>query len=156
MRQNINLYRDDDVIGELEKQLAGMSIAEDSSKSPLDKALDTGEATVGGDKRKVLKAKRSTEKGKEHQAAEAKARKKDSDLFKATLKKKAADDDDSDWTDVEEDFPHVQLTELLDGLTLDVPGSGMADDDEDVPEDVVCFDADGNPVDKKGVKWNLN
>jgi len=38
-------------------------------------------------------------------------RKKDMELFKATLKgKKDAnhDDDDSDWTDdVEEDFPHV-------------------------------------------------
>ena len=33
-------------------------------------------------------------------------------------KKNEADDDDSDWTDVEEDFPHVQLTELLENLKL--------------------------------------
>ena len=50
-------------------------------------------------------------------------RKKDSDLFKATLKQKSTfdnDDDDSDWeSDVEEDFPHIKLAELLDNLKLD-------------------------------------
>ena len=30
------------------------------------------------------------------------------------------DDDDSDWEDVEEDFPHVKLSELLENLTLEV------------------------------------
>lgn len=35
-------------------------------------------------------------------------------------------EEDSDWESVEEDFPHVKLTELLDGLTLEVNGN---DDD---------------------------
>ena len=71
-------------------------------------------------------------------------RKKDSDLFKATLKKKSGgdnQDDDSEWTDdVEEDFPHVQLTELLDNLKLDI---NRDDDDDDEKKD------------GKGVTFNL-
>ena len=46
MRQNINLYKDQDVIDELEKQLAGMSLsetpAETDGKSPIDQALEKG------------------------------------------------------------------------------------------------------------------
>jgi len=53
MRQNINLYRDDDVIAELEKQFEDMTIGEKpvedlSSKSPMDEALDKGVAKVNG------------------------------------------------------------------------------------------------------------
>ena len=69
-------------------------------------------------------------------------RKKDSDLFKASITKKAAaaggdqgGDDDSDWESVEEDFPHVKLTELLDGLTLEVGNNNAGDDDDDDDED---------------------
>jgi hypothetical protein len=54
-------------------------------------------------------------------------------LFKASLKTKgevADADDDSDWEDVEEDYPGVKLSELLDGLTLEV-GGGEDDDYED-------------------------
>ena len=39
----------------------------------------------------------------------------------------AGDEEDSDWEDVEEDYPGVKLSELLDGLTLDVAGD---EDDE--------------------------
>lgn len=48
--------------------------------------------------------------------AEAK-RKKEMALFKATLKKN--DDSADEWEDVEEDFPHVKLEELLDNLKID-------------------------------------
>ena len=50
MRANINLYKDEDVINELEAQLAGMSINESAAnnKSPNDAALDKGSFQVGG------------------------------------------------------------------------------------------------------------
>ena len=44
-----------------------------------------------------------------------------------------AENDDSDWDSVEEDFPHVQLSELLDGLTLEVNG-GEDDEDEEIDD----------------------
>ena len=47
---------------------------------------------------------------------------------------------------MEEDFPHVQLTELLDNLKLD---TGNNDDDEDEDD----MDQDGNP---KGVRFDLS
>ena len=40
----------------------------------------------------------------------------------------AEEDDESDWESVEEDYPGVKLSELLDGLTLEVNND---DDDED-------------------------
>ena len=54
-------------------------------------------------------------------------------------KKAAAEEDDSDWEDdVEEDFPHVKLSELLDGLTLEVndDAAGAIDEDDDEDFDV--------------------
>ena len=68
-------------------------------------------------------------------------------MFKASLKRKAAagDEEDSDWEDVEEDFPHVKLSELLDGLTLEVNNNGEEDeefeDDEDESGKQVSFAA---------------
>ena len=64
-------------------------------------------------------------------------------MFKASIKKKAAataaaeggEDDDSDWESVEEDFPHVKLSELLDGLTLEVNNNADEDDDEAVQDE---------------------
>ena len=47
---------------------------------------------------------------------------------------------------MEEDFPHVQLTELLDNLKLDTG----ADDEDDEDEDL---NGDG---DAKGVKFDLS
>jgi len=58
-------------------------------------------------------------------------------IFKASLKKKTdgGEDEDSDWESVEEDYPGVKLSELLDGLTLEVKGDDDDEDDEDyVPE----------------------
>ena len=63
MRANINLYKDDDVIGQLEAQLGGLSLNDGpkSGKSPNDLALDSGKASIGGQERKVVKAKRQSE-----------------------------------------------------------------------------------------------
>lgn len=85
----------------------------------------------------MVKVKRQSEQAKLEQKKSEAVRKKDADIFKASLKpkKSAIDataagelDDDSDWDDVEEDFPGVKLSELLDGLTLDV---GPGDDEDD-------------------------
>jgi len=59
LRANINLYKDDDVINELEKQLAAMTIDE-TKKSPIGEALEKGSATVQGKDRKIIKASRLT------------------------------------------------------------------------------------------------
>ena len=136
MRANINLYKDEDVIAQLEAQLGGLSLNEGqvkAGKSPNDIALDQGKAVVGGQTRKVVKAKRQTDEAILDQKRQEKIRKRDTDLFKASLKTKgevADADDDSDWEDVEEDYPGVKLSELLDGLTLEV-GGGEDDDYED-------------------------
>ena len=113
-------------------------------KSPTDAALDRGEATVAGQTRKVVKARRTTDSGQRELQKQEALRKKDSDLFQASLKKKKANErrqaaaaegseDESDWESVEEDFPHVKLSELLDGLTLEV-NNGGGDDDDDIDE----------------------
>ena len=104
------------MINELEKQLAAMTLNENAKKSPIGEALEKGVAKVGGQDRKVVKASRKTEQGKATEKQAEAMRKKDEMLFKATLKKQ---DDDSDWEDVEEDFPHVKLEELLSNLRLD-------------------------------------
>ena len=63
-------------------------------------------------------------------------RKKDADIFKASLKKKSqtqgadGEDNESDWESVEEDYPGVKLSELLDGLTLEAPNMEEDDDDD--------------------------
>lgn len=88
-----------------------------------------------------MKAKRTTDASQREQSRKEALRKKDADLFKATIKQKKsdarkqaasaeADDDDSDWESVEEDFPHVQLSELLDGLKLEVNNPDDEDEDE--------------------------
>lgn len=72
---------------------------------------------MGSEKRKIVAADRKTKEGKEAlKEAEAK-RIKELALFKATLKK--GDDSGDEWEDVEEDFPHVKLEELLDNLKID-------------------------------------
>ena len=125
LRANINLYKvsflslnfskNESVIDELEKQLAGLKIETEPKKSPIGEALDKGSATIAGQERKLVKAARKTTKGKQNSEVSESQRIKDKELFKATLKK----DDDSDWESVEEDFPHVKLEELLANLKLD-------------------------------------
>ena len=94
LRANINLYRDDDVINQLEQQLSSLTLQENTSssaqvgKSPNDAALDKGTAKVGGQERKVVKAKRSSDQAKAEQRRQESIRKKDQDLFKASFKNK--------------------------------------------------------------------
>ena len=66
MRAGINLYKDEDVINQLEKQLKSMSL-NDMAKSPNDAALDKGIAVVAGESRMVHKAKRTTGESREEQ-----------------------------------------------------------------------------------------
>ena len=55
-------------------------------------------------------------------------------MFRATLKK--GNEDDSDWEDVEEDFPHVKLEELLANLKLDDgPKKPQSDSEDDNDEE---------------------
>lgn len=90
MRANINLYQDKDVIQSLEEQLGSLSLTAGTSntKSPGDAALASGSATVGGTTRKVVKAKRTTETAQEALKKSEALRKKDTDLFKASMKNK--------------------------------------------------------------------
>lgn len=99
-------------------------------KSPLAEAQDSGKAVVAGKERKVVAAGRKSKEGKEAKAAAESKRLKDQALFKATLKKDDAGSGDDEWEDIEEDFPHVKLEELLDNLKLD-DGAGS---DEEVKE----------------------
>lgn len=125
MRAGINLYKDEDVINQLEKQLKSMSLTE-ASKSPNDVALDKGIAVVGGESRMVHKAKRTTGESKLEQERQEQIRKRDIQIFKQSLKQKKVEaagegDDESDWESIDdEELPHVKLSELLDGLTLEV------------------------------------
>ena len=55
----------------------------------------------------------------------------------AQFRQKGEGEDDSDWeSDLEEDFPHMQITELLDSLKLDETPlkKQMESDDEEEEE----------------------
>lgn len=54
MRANINLYKDEAVIAELEKRLAGLDLDDKAKKSPLMEAMEKGGTVVGGKERKVV------------------------------------------------------------------------------------------------------
>lgn len=78
---------------------------------------------MGTQQRKVVTGDRKTKEGKESAIEAEDKRRREAALFKATLKKVPKpdnhSDDGNDWEDVEEDFPHVKLEELLDNLKLD-------------------------------------
>ena len=97
--------------------MSGLQI--DKSKSPLAQAQELGQAKIGGQDRKIVTAERKTKQGKEQMVKAETDRVKDKKLFKATLKK--TESDGSSWEDIEEDFPHVRLEELLDNLRIDDP-----------------------------------
>jgi hypothetical protein len=70
IRQNVNLFRDDDVIERLNAQMSKLDLGgkgdenDEPKKSPIGQALDSGTATIGNEQRKVLKGARKTTKGK--------------------------------------------------------------------------------------------
>jgi hypothetical protein len=152
MRQQIDLYRNDDVINELEKKLAGMNI-EESKKSQVQSALDSGKGKVGKDERKVVKASRKTEEGRGKHAESEEARKREEALIKATLKEKGekGDEDDDGWDSVEEDFPHIKLDDLK-NLNEQLAGMKIQGDDDDDEGDDDDFEdeEDEKPAASKG------
>lgn len=63
-----------------------MSLSETpATKSPADIALDKGQANVAGQNRKVVKAKRTSAEAQAEQKRQERLRKKDADLFKASM-----------------------------------------------------------------------
>jgi hypothetical protein len=100
--------------------MADLTVHE-TGKSPLVEAQAEGKAMVGSKERKIVTADRKSKKGQEEKKAAEAKRLKEKALFKATLKKAAdaGEGSDEDWEDLEEDFPHVKLEELLDNLKLD-------------------------------------
>ncbi len=78
--------------------------------------------------RKIVTVDRKTKQGKEQQAGAEAQRLKEKALFKATLKKEDSGSDG--WEDVEEDFPHVRLEELLDNLKIDDPNGHASEEEE--------------------------
>lgn len=97
-------------------------------------ALENGKAVVGGLERKVVSGDRKTKAGQESAKNAEIQRLKEKALFKATLKKQPVQndgDDDDEWEDVEEDFPHVKLDELLDGMNNLKIDDGSGEPDEE-------------------------
>lgn len=116
LRGQIDLYKNEDVIGQLEKKLAGMNLtAEEAKVSAVQAGLDRGKAKVGGEERTVTKAVRKTKEGRERQAESEETRKREEALIQATLKQKNKDESDEEgWESVEEDYPHIKLDDLKD------------------------------------------
>jgi hypothetical protein len=117
LRAQIDLYKNEDVINELEKKLAGMNIEEEAKKSNVQAAIDSGKKQVGGDERKIVKGARKTEGGRLKHAESEESRKREEALIKATLKEKHEKGegvDEDGWDSVEEDFPHIKMDELKD------------------------------------------
>lgn len=135
MRQNIMLFKDEEVIDELEKQLAGLTLDDKTptAKSPLQDAQEKGSVQVGTEQRKVVTADRKTKQGQVNAKLAEEKRRKNKELFRATLKKQtegAADDSDEgdEWEDIEEDFPHVKLEELMENLKINDDAMGQDED----------------------------
>ena len=66
-RAHMNIYRNDDVIAQLEKKIQNLDLEEkkvEIRKSPLQQDLDAGIAKVEGKERKVVKGSRKTNDGK--------------------------------------------------------------------------------------------
>lgn len=119
-------FQNKNVVDDLEKQLAALTLNENVPKlAPIETAQEKGSIKVGTETRKVVTGSRKTKEGALSKQQEAAKERKEKALFLATLKKKRecnADDDDAsgeEWEDVEEDFPHVKLEELMENLKID-------------------------------------
>jgi len=113
-RANMNLYKDDDVIGQLEAQISNMKL-DDKPEEPskLKKDMEAGKA---GDR--VIKAGvRKTAIGKAKEFQMEKERKKAELLLKANLRDKE-EGSASDWESAEEDAPAIKLEELLNNMKI--------------------------------------
>lgn len=110
LRATVNLYKDDDVIAQLEAQIGNLKLEDDQPK----------------DGRVVKTAVRKTQAGKEKQQESEKEKAKNKAILKASLAKKP-DDEGSEWESAEEDAPAIQLAELLDNMKIE----GESDDDDE-------------------------
>jgi len=63
MRQNIMLFKNKNVVDDLEKQLAQLTLDDNQNKSPLETAQEKGAIEVGGKERKVVTGNRKTKQG---------------------------------------------------------------------------------------------
>lgn len=108
LRHQIDLFRNDDVIKQLESKLAGMNLEEEKQKAE-GKVKEEKKTTK--DKRKVATAVRKTKEGQKKQSENQASKRKNDLLIKATMKDKQ-DDNDSDWESAEEDYQHIQIDEL--------------------------------------------
>ena len=127
LRANINLYKDDDIMAELESKMQSMGLDE-VEPSQLSKDLNKGTAKVAGQEREIKSAVRKTAIGKAKAYQMEKERQKSEALYKASLNMREEVDDDSDWESVEEDAPAIKLEELLGNLQI-------KDDEEENPEE---------------------
>ena len=103
LRSTMNLYKDKLVMDELEMKLANMGLEE--------KTKEISETNKLVKKKKIVKAKRKTEKGQKLQQETQFNDKKTKQLMKAIK--------DEDESDVEEDFPAVNIAEMMDNLNLE-------------------------------------
>ena len=103
LRQNINIYKNKKVMDELEEKMHKMNLQE--------KTQDIKDMTKGVNKKVKVKAIRKTDKGKQLMKE-----KEENEEKKKMMIKAIGDDDESD---LEEDFPAVQLNELMDNLKLE-------------------------------------
>lgn len=133
LRQQIALYRNEDVIGELEKKIAQLDLEDTVKKSPLQEELDKGNTKVGKEDRKVTKGVRKTTQGKNKHLETEEQRIKNQKLLKANLKKKAEVQDD-EYESPEEDAPQVKIEDLLADLKIE-DGKGGDNDDEEWEDD---------------------
>lgn len=64
MRQNIRLYKNKNVVDDLEKQLAALTLNENVPKlAPIETAQEKGSIKVGTETRKVVTGSRKTKEG---------------------------------------------------------------------------------------------
>jgi len=103
LRANINIYKNEKVMNELEAKMSNMDLK--------DKTQAIKDMTKEMNKKKILQAKRKTAKGKQLKQEKEEAEKKAKLLIQATV--------DENESDLEEDFPAVQLNELMDNLKLE-------------------------------------
>lgn len=118
LRANVNLYKDDDVIAQLEKQIGNLKLED---------------APVKFGDRDIKTAPRKTAAGKEKQVESAAERAKNKAILKASIAKRAEDAEGSGWESVEEDAPSIQLTELLGNMKI--ADDSPSDDDEEEKEE---------------------
>lgn len=123
MRSTINMYKDKKAIDDLEAKLNTMTLGE--------KASELGNLNKLIKQKKKMQVKRKTEKGKQLQEE-----KKQNEIKTQMILKAIKEDDESD---LEDDFPVVQLNELMDNLNIEDKDEHKDDqsDDDDNDDDEV-------------------